>query len=192
MKKIRIEAYALPQNTMNYIARKAKTTAINVGLSYDEEEDLKQHLCLCVVRARENYDAAKRMSLESYLHMEIDAKTKNFLRDRQARKRVCLVLTLDAPVANGADDEPDSDETKGVDLVPDEKSGRDLELADLRHDVAYALSQIKDERVRTICKLVMEGVSYVDIAKVVGVPEWKIRQQILPSLVPVFKKALNS
>ena len=109
MKKIRIEAYARPQNTMNYIARKAKTTAINVGLSYAEEEDLKQHLCLCVVRARENYDAAKRMSLESYLHMEIDAKTKNFLRDRQARKRVCLVLTLDAPVANGADDEPDSD-----------------------------------------------------------------------------------
>ena len=38
----------------------------------------------------------------------------------------------------------------------------------------------------------MEGVSYVDIAKVVGVPEWKIRQQILPSLVPVFKKAMNS
>lgn len=52
MKKIRIEAYALPQNTMNYIARKAKTTAISVGLSYAEEEDLKQHLCLCVVRAR--------------------------------------------------------------------------------------------------------------------------------------------
>lgn len=69
MKKIRIEAYALPQNTMNYIARKAKTTAINVGLSYAEEEDLKQHLCLCVVRARDNYDAAKRMSLESYLHI---------------------------------------------------------------------------------------------------------------------------
>src|SRR5574344_1063250 len=77
MKKIRIEAYALPKNTMNYIARKAKTTAINVGLSYAEEEDLKQHLCLCVVRARDNYDAAKRMSLESYLHMEIDAKSKN-------------------------------------------------------------------------------------------------------------------
>ena len=36
MKKIRIEAYALPQNTMNYIPRKAKTTAINSGLSYPE------------------------------------------------------------------------------------------------------------------------------------------------------------
>jgi len=190
MKKVRIEKYALPQNTMSYIASKVRQTSMNVGLSYTEEEDLKQHLYLCAICARDNFDKNREASLETYLHMEVDAKTKNFLRDRKAGKRVNIVLTLDEPIVGGSSEDGDEDET-WLDRVADENDHRQEE-SDLRHDVAYALSQIKDERTRTICKLIMQGVTYVDIAKIVGIPEWSIRQQILPALAPLFKKSLNS
>lgn len=189
---------ALPDKTMALIESETVKVSKNVGFGFHEEEDFRQMLCLEAIKARESYEAAKGMSLESYLYMALKGEIKNYLDARLHNKnKTNLLIVLDAPLSEDGEGGPDEAEATKLDLVPDaDGSGRDV--TDLRLDVQNAIKALafdKDSEVRKyapqVCVLLMNGVTQKDLPKHIGLKFNRIRFSLMPKLVKAFKKAFE-
>lgn len=183
------QAHSLPQQTIKYIDHRCVETSKTVGLSFQDEEDLKQQMYLYAIKALEHYDQDRKAKLETFLHAVVDNAAKQFLRSRMRMKNRRVACILDAPV-EGESAQDGGDEMTLLDTIADESAAW-LDEYELRSDIAAFLATLGKQQ-KTVCRLVMANVPYVEISRRIGVPEWKIRQQILPGLAPVLAKFLNS
>ena len=188
MNTTRIDRNAIPQDTVRYINIKTVTTSRNVGLSYEDEEDLRQCLYLAVVKAREAYDASHKTSLETFLHAATDLATKEFLRNRRREKRVRLICVLDEPVAQdgfGGDDETDCEETL-IDTIADNRDGGIAEI-DLHNEVRDALRGLDADSMR-LCQLLMDGETVNSASKILGIERWVVLRKMIPGIAKRLEK----
>jgi len=190
MNTIRIEANAIPSKTVKYINYKTASTSMNCGLSFEDEEDLKQSIYLAVVKAIAAYDKSHGASMETFLHRSVDFATCEFLRNRRREKRVRLLYILDAPLEDGR--QPDGCE--GHETMLDEtadKRDSGIHAVDLHHDVAEALRGL-DRETSEVCRLLMEGESVREIARTLGIKRWVLMREIMPRIAARLEKVRDS
>ncbi len=181
-------AELIPATTMRYIETKTRQTSINVGFSFADEDDLKQHISLAAVKARYAYDEAAKASLETFLHTAVDNAAKEFLRNKRREKRVRFICVLDEPVCQdgfGGDDEVDCEESR-IDTVPDERDGG-VDDVDLHNDVAEALRGL-DPLSMQLCQLLMDGETLRGAAEKMGVTHWRVIRCLVPKIAKRLQK----
>lgn len=192
MKKNHTDVNALPAITTKYIINKAVTTSRCTGLSFQDEDDLKQTLFLAAIRARENYDPSRNASLETLLHTVVDRALLHFLRDRRRCKRLNVVCVLDANECDAGfelGDDEENNETM-AERIPDE-TGSGIPETDLRMDVAEGLKRL-DPTARRVCELVMSGKSLRQAGMELGIPAWTLNRKIVPAIAAQLKGFLAS
>jgi len=192
MNTIREDQNALPKQTMKYIMGRTVSAAKVAGLSYEDEDDLRQTLFLAAVKARAKYDATHKASIETFLHCAVDNALKNFLRDRRRIKRVNLICVLDAKECDEGfelGDDEENDETM-AERIPDE-TGSGIPETDLKLDVAEGVRRL-DPTSRRLCELIMSGMSVREAGREMGIPFWTLNRKYVPAIARHLRNFLAS
>jgi RNA polymerase sigma factor (sigma-70 family) len=182
------EGHSLPAATMRYIDLKTRQTSVNVGLSFADEDDLRQHISLAVVKARYAFDEAAKASLETFLHTAVDNAVKEFLRNKRREKRVRLLYVLDEPVCQdgfGGDDEAGCEESR-IDTIADERDGGIADI-DLHNEVQDALRGL-DAQSLQLCQLLMDGETLRGAAAKMGITHWRVIRSLMPKIAVRLQK----
>jgi len=193
MKTIRIvDANELPAKTVGYIRLKTINTSVNVGLGFEEEQDLSQSLYLAALKARESFDPtacdpSKAVAkLETYLHRAVDNAAVDFLRRRSTNVRMSVLYVLDTPIDPHGCHEEDHEGDMKIDHVSDPNAPTADDIA-LHMDVAEAIKPL-DAESRELCDLLMRGVSVRECARVMGLSVWDLRRRVMPKIAGALKE----
>ena len=137
------DSFDIDSETATLIRRKAHRLARQAGFTRSDQPDLEQELALQVLQRRRRFDSAQG-SWSSFVHTVIERRSANLLRDRRAGKRDprrCTSLNArNRSRHSGTNELAQSISVDQRDAQLGRRSRDDVELAELRYDVAEAVA----------------------------------------------------